>query len=171
MKYLKHAVLTFGLATIISSLSSCAGGKESIYSFEEEPPFKVENAYFQKWVAGIQSGGSGMNVHLIILDIQEGVEIQEVYFRNNIKEARSNFQTPDWFVIEYKNNGTPDIIMDGDAINEAKNTPPREFPFNLDPNDAVLSYKYKGETYFVKISNMEEKPLLAYPGQKPDQDQ
>ena len=153
---------------IILTLLSCAGGKESIYSFVEEPPFKIQQAQFQKWVAGVQGGGSGVNVQVTILEIQEGVQIKEMYFREQIVKARSNFETPDYFTGEFLNQPRPDVIMDGDAVQEAQNTPPREFPFQLKDDEAVISYSLKGEVYFVKVSSMEEKPMLAYPGQNPN---
>lgn len=153
---------------LLLTLWACAGGKESIYSFVEEPPFKLEHAQFQKWVAGVQGGGSGVNVQLTILDLQEGVQMKEVYFRNQIVKARTNMETPDYFTAEFLNQPNPDVIMDGDAVKEAQNTPAREFPFQLKENESVVSYSHKGEVYFVKISNMEEKPMLAYPGQNPN---
>jgi len=54
------------LPILFLSFSNCAGLRVSKSDmFEKKPPFTVKEAYFQKWVAGIKEGGSGISVHLI----------------------------------------------------------------------------------------------------------
>ncbi len=139
-----------------------------MYSFTAEPPFEVQNAYFQKWVAGVQAGGSGVNVYLTIENIAESVEIQHVYFRNNIERTRNSEQDPDQYIAYFKDRPKKDVIMDGEVIKEAQNTPPQEdFPFNLKDNEAVISFLHKDEVKYLKLSEIEEKPMIAYPQGNP----
>ncbi|NND62106.1 MAG: hypothetical protein HKN48_02810, partial [Flavobacteriaceae bacterium] len=67
MKRLIKSLQFLGLAFICFSITNCAGGKDgkdSAFSLEQEAPFTIQKAYFQKWVAGVQAGGSGTNVYL-----------------------------------------------------------------------------------------------------------
>ena len=63
-----------------------------------------------------------------------------------------------------------DIIMDGNPINEAENTPAGEFPFDLKDNEAVVSYTHSGELRFTKVVGLEKKPELSYPSSNPNKD-
>ncbi|GAB5400699.1 MAG: hypothetical protein Aureis2KO_22840 [Aureisphaera sp.] len=168
MKYLKQITALLGLSVCIAGFSGCAGGKDTVYSLEQQPPFNITGSYFQKWVAGVQEGGSGINVHLIIEGISEEIEVRNVYFRGQITKANSMPEQPDKFVAYFKKGQNRDVIMDSDITKEAKNTPLGDFPFDLDDDEAVISYFHKDTEKYFKISDIEEKPLIAYPGTNPN---
>lgn len=161
-----------GMAALCMSLSNCAGGKDTGFALEKNAPFEVTKSYCQKWVAGTQQGGSGINVYLDIKNVEEQVVIKHLYFRNYTTELKNNRQQPDRFVAYYKDEPKGDIIMDGETLEEAKNTPPQGlFPFNLSSSEAVIGYLYKQEMKYVKISNIEEKPMIAYPSNNNNMDE
>ena len=145
---------------------ACAGGKNSdqVVPFEETPPFKVTLAFYQPWVAGVKSGGKGMNLGVILEEMTEDVEIGDFFFREQVVRARRDPNNPDLFIASYKEEPR-DVVMDADPLKEAQNIPPINFPFDLDEDEMALSYSYQGETYFVLIKDLEKRPLLAYPGQ------
>ncbi len=136
--------------------------------FEKAPPFKLEEAYFQKWVAGIKEGGSGINIHLNFSTLEPHVIIQDIYFRNCILEAKGSLETPERYVAYLSNNSKIDTVMDRDPIKETKNTPSQDFPFALGNNEAVVSYWFGGKKNFYKIPNLVEKKQIAYPQSGPD---
>lgn len=152
------------MTLVLFSLCSCAGGKDTAMSFEQEPPFTLGAAYYQDWVAGVQEGGSGTNVHITIEDIMEDVEILHIYFGNKKEKAQNTGQNIDQYIGYFKNKTRPDVIMDGDALKEAQNTAPEATPFKLGDGDAVLSYRHDSELKYVMLSQMERKPMIAYPG-------
>ncbi|MBX2828977.1 MAG: hypothetical protein KTR22_12500 [Flavobacteriaceae bacterium] len=168
MKYLKQLTALLGLVACLMAFSNCAGGKDTMYSLEQEPPFKIAGSYFQKWVAGVEQGGSGVNVYITIKDISEDIEIRNVYFRNKVGKAKVNPSNPDKFVAYFKKEMNRDIIMDSDPAKEAKNTPSDEFPFDLDDDEAVISYFQNDTEKYFKISEIEEKPMIAYPSTNPN---
>ncbi len=168
MKYIKQITAFLGFAICLISFSNCAGGKDSMYSLEQQPPFKIKSSYFQKWVAGVEQGGSGVNVYLTVMDISEELEIRNVYFKNKVAKAVNTPNDPDRFVAYFKSKTNRDVIMDSDPKKEAQNTPMGDFPFDLKENEAVLSYFHKGEEKYFKISDIEEKPLIAYPSTNPN---
>ena len=145
---------------IITSCATCKTEKES-FVLTQNTPFTVKNIYYQKWMAGIKEGGSGLNIYAFIDDISEGVIMKEFYFRGNSIEVKSSKDPV--FVGYYKNNINKDVIMDSNSTNEAANTPPKISPFKLENNEAVLSYKHHNKMYYHKISNIEEKQIIAYP--------
>jgi len=139
-----------------------------MYAMQEDTPFKIGLASFQEWVAGVKGGGSGINVVINITNIQEGVTIKNIYFRNKIEKAQNNVNNIDQFKGAFKTESNRDINMDSNPVKEAQNTPPKQFPFSLKENEAVVSYELKGELYFTKVSEMTKKPLLAYPSAGPN---
>ena len=162
---MRYIYKILGISVVIMAIS-CAGTKD--YVFEQNPPFTVSQAYFQKWVAGVQGGGSGTNLHITLSNIKEDITIEEMFFGDKIAKANKNPQNVDLYSANFLNDTNRDIIMDGNAIKEAKNKIPKVSPFILSENEVVLSYSLKGDVYYYKISNLIEKPIIAYPGSNPN---
>jgi hypothetical protein len=72
---LKAIILLLSVVTL-----SCGGSKTSDIKFIKTPPFSISKIYSQKWVAGVQGGGAGVNLYVSIKNISEGIEIKEYYF-------------------------------------------------------------------------------------------
>ncbi|MDC8005047.1 hypothetical protein POV27_13375 [Aureisphaera galaxeae] len=168
MKYLKQLTVLLGVMACLASFSNCAGGKDTMYSLEQQPPFKVTSSYFQKWVAGVQEGGSGVNVYITIEDISEEIEVRNVYFRSKVEKAKNNPSYPDKYIAYFTSNKNRDVVMDLDPKKEAQNTPMGDFPFDLKENEAVISFFHKDTEKYFKISDIEEKPMIAYPSTNPN---
>ncbi|MCF6306626.1 MAG: hypothetical protein L3J09_01585 [Flavobacteriaceae bacterium] len=161
---------TLVLFTIL--FSSCGGSKSNNknLNISENPPFTISKTYCQKWVAGVKGGGSGINLIITFSSVSEGIDFNEIYFRGKIIEATSKKQNQ--IVGYFKNETNQNVIMDSDISKEAANTPPQKFPFQLEDNEAVISYSNSDsnreeKTYYYKISNIEEKEMLAYPQSNP----
>lgn len=170
MNIQKHVVV---LCTVLVVLSgSCGGGKNDVttYKIEQAPPFTLEDAYFQDWVAGTKDGGSGTNVYMNFRSLQKAVEPQEMYFRSMIAKVQNITPDNNLYVANFRNGMVPDRIMDINPTKEAQNTPPRPFPFNLSEDEAVLSYLHKGVLKYAKISKLRREAFIAYPGKKPKGD-
>lgn len=169
MNTLYRTLRILGITITAITIISCAGGKnnDNSYSLTEETPFKIGPSYFQKWVAGVRGGGSGTNVHLVIEELEEGVVLKELYFQKQVTTLYASKNEIDQFMGSFKNDENRDVIMDVDPVKEAQNVPPEAFPFDLDENEAVIGYTFNGEAAFALVSDMKEKPLLAYPSQSP----
>ncbi|MCB0456746.1 MAG: hypothetical protein KDC91_03310 [Flavobacteriaceae bacterium] len=163
---MKNFFKILGISAFVLGVTACAGGKE--YLLEKNPPFSIKEAYFQKWVAGVQGGGSGTNLHITLSNIKEDITIEEIYFGDKLAKANKNPQNIDLYTANFLNDTNRDIIMDGDATKEAKNVIPQVSPFSLSEKEAVISYSIKGEMYYYKITNLDEKPILAYPSSNPN---
>lgn len=143
-------------------MASCAGFN-NVYVLEEEPHFTLDNVFYQKWVAGVKKGGSGINLHFTATTYSGDVRFMHAYFRLRKQAINQNEATPDVYMVNFRDEELKDRIMDADSNKEATNTPD-EFPFELKDNEAVLSYLMDGELKFYKVGPIAEKPMLAYPG-------
>lgn len=155
------------LPVLILSVSflNCAGSQisESDIMFEKSPPFTIEEAYFQKWVSGMKEGGSGIRIHIILESKKPEVEMREVFFQNQIRSLVNYDNNKNEFIAQFPSKPLRDVIMDIDPIEEAKNVPFQKFPFELNDNEAVISYLAGEDIKYFKVSNLVEKAQIAYP--------
>ena len=172
MKSIKKIIAFSCISLLLFSFSNCGSGntETSTFFFEQNPPFSVEEASYQQWTAGTPEGGSGVNVFINFSDIQEGVVFKEIYFNNMKTEVVMSPTVRVQYVGYFKNEPKRDVIMDSNPINEAANTPPKKIPFQLNDDDAVISYEFNGEMGYFKIENLEQKKMLAYPTSNPKGD-
>lgn len=170
VKKIQNILFLLAVSLLLLSFSNCGGAKAdgSKMSFEKNPPFKISEAYYQNWVAGIKEGGSGTNIHIHFSEIDPNAVLQNIYFRNRILEAKGNINEPKQFVGYLKNEAQRDVIMDADPLEEAQNTPPKTFPFQLENNQAVLEYWFEGKKRYFKISNLVQKEMIPYPRANPN---
>lgn len=168
---MKTIAIILTLPILLFALSNCGGAQiaNDKTKLTENPPFKISEAYYQDWVAGVKEGGSGTNVHITFSEMDPDVVIQNIYFRNHILEAKGNVNEPNKYVGYLRNDKQRDIVMDNDPIKEAQNTPTIDFPFQLSNNHAVVEYWFSGRKDYFKISNLSKKDLIPYPQANPNQ--
>lgn len=163
--YLKTSYFIVVILLLTIGVQSCGSTQapDNKIMFEENPPFKIEKAYFQKWMAGTKEGGTGINVHLIFSTIDSGVTIQDIYFKNHILKTQNSLDNSNEYIAHLSNKSKNDVVMDIDSMKEAHNTPSQDFPFDLKDNEAVLGYMLDGKKNYFKILNISEKMPIAYP--------
>lgn len=158
------SIKTLFLFTMLIGFSQCKSTSETmkienIISIEKSITTQV---YFQTWVAGVRGGGSGLNLVLSKSFLKEIVPIQ-VYFRNKITSAEEKKSD---FVAYYK--GTLNQLKDiNKEVEEVIIESSRPFPFDLEDNEAVISYQNNGEIRYLKIVNISQKESIAYPSARP----
>jgi hypothetical protein len=141
MKTLKHiSALTF-----ILSLFHCS----SIPKIQKNAPTEFEDVYFQKWNAGIQEGGSGVNIFIKAKD--ESVALDSVYFRANVAKLIVQPNDSKIYVGRITSKTSSSVI-----------------PFSLEPNECVISYLVNDEVLYYKISGVKEKETINYPSSPPN---
>ena len=154
----------------ILGLTGCGSGQSdsSNVRFEQNPPFNLANGYYQDWVAGVKEGGSGTNIHLTFQSMDPDVALTDLYFKGYVLPVTRKMTSAIAYTASYTNETKrPDVIMDSDPAREAANRPPKNSPFSLKDNQAVLSYMYNGKLYYYKIATLERKEMLAYPSSNP----
>jgi hypothetical protein len=168
MNNLISIIRLFALSFILLSLSNCGSNTQANkrVEFDKKAPFVISEIYAQDWVAGVQGGGSGTNLHITFDRMQEGLVIESIYFRKK-KETPKQSGKAMSYTCYFKEDLIRDLIMDGDPVKEAQNTPPVPFPFDLKNNEAVVNYLVHGKEGFFKIIGIVQKPMIAYPATNP----
>ncbi len=124
--------------------------------------------YYQHWVAGVQGGGSGVNL-VISKKVLDNIKPIKIYFRNKtalVEEKQFDY------VARYKGtvNQINDYNMSANPKEEYGNTAAKNtenFPFQLQENEAIISYLQNNTTKYLKLTNITEKEMLAYPSAPP----
>ncbi|TYA52252.1 hypothetical protein [Formosa maritima] len=138
---------------------------------QETASFELGQVTFQKWIAGVQGGGSGYHMLINVISNKNNVKFDSIYFRDykaNIEIGKINYVAN----IKTDLNQRDDIIMNNNGQDEFGNkTPLKEnnFPFKLAENECVISYIEKETTKYIKVENLIEKPKEEYPSAPPKQ--
>lgn len=130
----------------------------SAQKLQKEATFKTDNAYYQKWVAGVKGGGSGINVFIPVTTKVEDVKLDSLFFRGH----KVALQTKPNNATLYIGYITTDANQkEGFTSNKVK------LPFELNDNEAVVSYIENNTTKYIKIENLVEKQMEQYPSAPP----
>ena len=160
------AVLNIILGSIVLfSFAQCGNCKEMTYKLQDDSTFTISKATFKEWVAGIAGGGSGVNAVFSFSNLDtDKIVIDSVFFRGLVSKIEKK---PTVYVARFKTNinNREDLIMHGKTDQEYGNKPPTmnsKFPFVLEDDEAVISYKEKGKIKYFKQKLQKEEPDL-YP--------
>ena len=158
---MKSPFKLFLLSIILLSFSQCVNSKDVGYKLERKAPFKVVNATYQSWVAGVAGGGSGITIRITLEDVDainavEYYKIEGIIFRGQTLKPelkQHKFQ----LIGRYKSmiNRQNDQILHSNSIQEYGNTAPvkdkLQNQFNVLDNEVVISYFQKGKLKFFKL--------------------
>lgn len=149
-------------------LAQCSCSKQV---FKKTPPFDISDSHYQEWVGGIP-GASGTSVHINLSAIDEGVQPDSLFFRQSkAKIDVKNAEKGHLWVANFRADSPRDINMHSDPQKEYGNAAPKMevFPFELEKDEAVISYYSKGKLVYYKLSDLQKKETLFFPGTSPDQ--
>ena len=144
MRAFNHRLSSIAVIILMLGFFQCA----NTYKLDKVAPTKFKDVYFQKWNAGIQEGGSGVNVFIKVED--ESVALDSVYFRGKGTK-----------LIVYPNNS---ILHIGKFTPQNNST----IPFKLKDDECVLSYSKGKKIHYFKISKIKEREILNYPSSPPN---
>ena len=131
---------------VLMSCLHCSSKKEVATKL----PQTIDEVYFQKWIGGQELSGSGTDFHLKFKNpLPDDCYLQKVYFQN--QEAVFEIENETTFVAHLYNKTPQD-----------KRAKP-DFPFDIQPNEAILEFHINNKITHVKIANIKEKELIAYP--------
>jgi hypothetical protein len=146
---------------IIVSLVYCAPKENQKTKF----PQKIKSVYFQKKVDIKEGKNSETDFYIEFEEpLSKDIQLVKIYFQN--QEADLEPVTKNIFVAHLAHKLTnPDLILHKDSRKEYGNQAPIivKPKFDLQPTEALLEYKSDGKSYFFKINNPKEKPMIAPP--------
>jgi len=132
---------------LVFTLSGCSGTKNQ-YKIEQEETVSFKEAYYQEWVAGVEGGGSGLNIYLEPFASDSNVELKGIYFRENYTELRTKKENSYHGFIRGEVNWKEEDNKENQEV---------EIPFSLKKNEAVVSFLQKGKLKYIKIELPEKK--------------
>ncbi|WP_339887222.1 hypothetical protein [uncultured Flavobacterium sp.] len=149
------------IALVLIGLVSCSNTKE----FEiQKVSETIDSVYFQKWVAGIQGGGSGTNFHVNLkTPLEKDLILEKVQFES-FEASFVKISETSYIAYIRTNSNQNDLILDENPEKEYGNKVSVE---NLKPNEANLFFTKNGKEFVKNLQNVKEKPMLAYPSVKP----
>ncbi|MBT8236385.1 MAG: hypothetical protein KJO04_09350 [Bacteroidia bacterium] len=154
------------LLILMMGLYACSSQKK----LTADAPFTVSKAICQTWIGGMEQTGHGTEVTLTLdAFAMDQITLKELYFRGRVGEITMGDTTDG---IQAKCNffeQPKEIAMHSDPAREVGNQPPRvrskkevEFPFELKPDEAVISYMENDSLKFFKVGNVVDKPGRVY---------
>ncbi|WP_299883767.1 hypothetical protein [uncultured Lacinutrix sp.] len=157
MKFLKPITILLLLAFITINFQCTAAKRAHKLPVEVETSLKFTKPYFQIWNAAIKYGSSGANLYLPNLESNTNAEIKKVYFRG----MSANLE---------KGRAIHTALLTKPKLNDGSlnpNVPQEDFPFDLRPNECVVSYIESGYTKYFLIEKLIEKEGVYYPDGPP----
>ena len=156
---------------VLSAFSQCSSQK-----LVKTPPFVLGEVMAEEWVEAGENGASG--THLFI-PVEEGkaIPLDSVYFRGKA-EKLEKIQRDSYLVyigrFKNKTDGQEDMILHADPEKEFGNKPPelgKKIPFELEDDEAVVSFMEKGKTKYYKIEDIKASVPVQLPEKQPEKGQ
>ncbi|GAA0872794.1 hypothetical protein GCM10009117_19410 [Gangjinia marincola] len=156
------------MVTIFSA--GCA--TQNKFVAQDKSPFQFGEAYYHEWTAGIQGGGSGINLFIPASSEKDNLKLHGVYFQNQMVVLQQDTREPGLYVGRFRTDKNPigkdqaDMIMDIDPAKEAQNEVPQkneDFPFDLTKSEAVVSYKVDQKMHYIKLDKIKKMPNMDMP--------
>lgn len=141
------------------------GGCSSQKKLKEPAGFTVLSSSCYKLLPGREESGSQLILEVYISEIPSGIQSAEVLFRDQVKKySISTKSGKPVLTAVFSPNGPekPDIVMHADSAEEAGNQPPtpqpllKEFPFELQKDEAVFRYKEGDKYTYFKVGAIRE---------------
>jgi len=158
---LNTSLLTLLFTVILFGFTACKSMKSQK---EKKAKFSIENVTYQEWFGG-QPGVSGSTITFTIQG-EEKIIPDSLYFRK--KQAKVDLkkqETGDLWVASFYSESKPDRKMCIPTEGEYGNKPPiiSKFPYDLEDNEAMLSYFLATKKRHLKITNITKKKTIYYP--------
>ncbi|WP_074405838.1 hypothetical protein [Aquimarina spinulae] len=155
---------TIGVLLVLITYTQCASSQQ----IDMKTPIVIKDVYFQKWVAGVEGGGSGFMLYIEVNSTSD-VQLEYAYFKG--KKIELGHKTNELVYVGHHTypSRRQDLIMSDDPKKEFKNQLPaveKKPPFELKDNECIVAYTKKGKKGYFKLNNVPEKELQAYPTRK-----
>jgi len=144
---------------IIFTLSQCGS-----INFERNPPFEINSAAYFSWVGG-QPGISGMNVKISYTS-DKNIQFDSIYFRKRSAKLEVSNTKDQKMITGHFNTSSQkrEFVMELNPVKEMKNEIPNitSFPFKLNENEAIISYKIKDKKKYFKIKTVKKGERILF---------
>ena len=155
---MKASLITSSVILLFAVLG-CGGQQQ--FKFEQQNVLQFENAQFQKWVAGIKGGGAGYNLIFVIKEPKD-IVLDSVYFKKWKVKLLSDKIHHYSAIINDGSNNMADHPVSGTIQMENESELATDTPFELEENEAVISYLEGSSRKYYKLI-LKEAQILTRP--------
>ena len=163
MKIFKHLLYITIIGLVMGSCSSAQKIKTTT-------PFTMGEVTSQSWVAGVEGGGSGINVFIPVSGLNDKTALKNLYYNGKVVKLEKNAQNGKTVYIgRYKTaaNQPKEIVIDANTKkeygNKVEETSKDKIPFELEEDEAMLEFSVNGKVSYYKIANIKKVNPVAYP--------
>ena len=157
-------ILFSTLMLSIMAFSQCSNRQK----LETKAPLEFGEVYFKKKAQAVKDLETVITLYIPIKGENNTIKLDSVFFKGKsaklIKSSKDQNLYFGQFIV--KPAYTENIILSSDISEEHKNKLPvkeSKTPFELLPNQCVISFIEAGQTKYYKISNIKEKRLKEVP--------
>lgn len=164
MKHFNPIMISIIMLFLTTSVTQCSSAQK----LEQKAPLAFGEVYFQKRAQAVRDLKSMFTLYIPIKGKSNNIELDSVYFKGRSAKLMVSPQNEKIYYAHFitKQAYTEDIILSSDVKDEHQNKLPirkTKIPFDLLPNQCVVSYIQEGEIKFYNISNIKEKRLTEVP--------
>lgn len=150
MNLLKKAMNAVFFTVTIFSTFLCMSQNGAVAP-QEIPEIELkESIIFQEWYAGINVGGTGVNMFIPKFQTNRNIQVDSVYFRN----MKGKLINRDAMYSVILKNDSPYYLPNP---SNAKTN-----PFNLTADECIIRYNENGQIKYLKIASVVEKAGTYY---------
>ena len=158
MRRLKTMIFSIAMFSLLSSFSQCSDERK----LEDKVPLEFGDVYYRNLPRAIRDLPSVKTLYIPINTPNPNVELDSVYFKGRSAKLEVSEQNKKLYLarIVTQPEYSEDIIMSSDMAEEHQNKLPKmiqNIPFELRPNECIISYIQAGKTKYYKISNIKQK--------------
>ena len=165
MKHFSSIVFSMIVLFLSLSVSQCSSAQK----LEPIAPLDFGEVYYQKRAQAVKDLESMFTLFIpVIGENKNNIELDSVYFKGRSAKIMVTNKDPNTFYGKFviTSKKAKDIILSSDMKEEHENKVTMDnpkIPFELLPNECVISYKQEGKIKYYKISNVKEKRLKDVP--------
>ena len=161
MKNIKQLFLIPISAIIIMSFSQCSSAQ-----FDKKAPLTITDSFYKNWMGGRQ-GVKGVLITIKAKAPDTDIIFDSIYFNNKAVKLGSQHQKNELTLTgNFIDSSKKDqLIVHADPKKEFGNRPPNisnKIPFELQDNEAVISYFIKSKKRYYKLSNIKKGKTIFY---------
>ena len=161
MKTIKKLLLLPTIALVIMSFTQCSSAQ-----FDKKAPATITEAFYQDWVGG-RPGSKGTLVTIKLNAPETTKTFDSLFFNGKVVKLESTLIKNELTLTgNFMTLTNPkDIIVHADPKEEFGNTPPQlaaKIPFELEENQAVISYFLRNKKRYFKLENIKKRKTLYY---------
>ena len=162
--HFKTIIFSFAMFCLMVSVSQCSSAQK----LEQKAPLDFGEVYYKKRAQAVRDLPSVFTLYIPVKGEHDNtIELDSVYFKGESAKL-TQISNQSLYIGRFvtKPAYVEDMILSSDVEEEHQNQPPKiepKIPFELKPNECVVSYKQAGEVKYYKISNIKERRLKGVP--------